>query len=104
MKRMAVRSILLATLALSGSFMATVAHAEQAAAAATATGEALAAQVKQALDNDPELKALNLKVTAKKADITIEGTMTDDQQMVKAGTIAQDVPGVVNITNNMMMK
>jgi osmotically-inducible protein OsmY len=29
--------------------------------------------------------------------------MTDDQQMVRAGEIAQNVPGVKNILNNMMM-
>ena len=64
---------------------------------------ALANQVKAALDQDPDLAKLNLVVTNKKGDITIDGTMTDDQQMVRAGEIAQNVPGVKNILNNMMM-
>ncbi|MTD33729.1 BON domain-containing protein [Paludibacterium sp. dN 18-1] len=64
---------------------------------------ALAKQVKTALDQDPDLAKLNLLVTNKKGDITIDGTMTDDQQMVRTGEIAQNVPGVKNILNNMMM-
>ncbi|MDN0076795.1 BON domain-containing protein [Crenobacter sp. SG2303] len=76
-------------------------HAEQLAA--EVSDAELAAKVKAALDQDPELAKLHLKVTNKKGDITIDGTMTDDQQMLKAGEITQNVPGVKNVLNNMMM-
>lgn len=74
------------------------------AAVAVDPDVALAAKVKAALDADPSLAPLNLKVSSKKGDVKIEGTMSDDQQMVKAGTIAQDVPGVKNVTNDMQFK
>ncbi|TCP14934.1 BON domain-containing protein [Crenobacter luteus] len=85
------------------------ASAPQAAAApktavAVDPDVALAAAVKAALDADPALAPLNLKVSSKKGDIKIEGTMSDDQQMLKAGLIAQDVPGVKNVTNDMQFK
>ena len=42
-------------------------------------------------------------VTNKKGDITIDGSMTDDQQMVCAGEIPKGALGVKIILNNMMM-
>ncbi|RXZ44976.1 BON domain-containing protein [Crenobacter cavernae] len=78
--------------------------APKAAAAAVDPDVALASSVKSALDKDASLKPLNLKVTSKKGDVKIEGAMTDDQQMLKAGLIAQDVPGVKNVVNDMKFK
>jgi hyperosmotically inducible protein len=102
MKQIATRAAFL--LALCAPLLA-VSHAAYAedAAAAQLTDEQLAATVKGALDADPELAKLNLKVTSKKGDIKIEGTMTDDQQMVRAGTIAEKIPGVKNVLNDMKM-
>jgi hypothetical protein len=65
--------------------------------------EQLASNVKNALDADPELKALDLHVVSKKQEVTIDGKMTDDQQMYKAGVIAEKVPGVKFVINNMNM-
>lgn len=100
MKSIITRAAVLAAL-LAPAMSALPAYAEQPAM--EAADMALANQVKAALDQDPDLAKLNLVVTNQKGDITIEGTMTDDQQMARAGEIAQNVPGVKNILNNMMM-
>ncbi|MGD1825619.1 Osmotically-inducible protein OsmY, contains BON domain [Chromobacterium violaceum] len=103
MKRIASRTLLLAVLACSGAFAAYAVYAEDAAVAAP-TDEQLAASVKQALDAEPELKPLDLKVSSKKGEVTIEGVMTDDQQMFKAGQAAEKVPGVKFVINKMEQK
>lgn len=100
MKSIITRAVVLTAL-LAPAMSASPAYAEQPAM--EAADMALANQVKVALDQDPDLAKLNLVVTIKKGDIMIDGTMTDDQQMVRAGEIAQSVPGVKNILNNMMM-
>lgn len=100
MKLIITRAAVLAVL-LAPAMSALPAYAEQPAM--EAADMVLANQVKAALDQDPDLAKLNLMVTNLKGDITIEGTMTDDQQMARAGEIAQNVPGVKNILNNMMM-
>ncbi|WP_233201146.1 BON domain-containing protein [Chromobacterium alticapitis] len=103
MKRVASRILMLAALSLSGVFAAHAAYAEDAAVAAP-TDEQLAVSVKQALDAEPELKALELKVSSKKGEVTIEGLMTEDQQMFKAGQVAEKVPGVKFVINKMEQK
>ncbi|BBF83829.1 hypothetical protein DLM_0146 [Aquitalea magnusonii] len=99
MKRLFARSALFATLALTIAGAALPAHAEDA----PVSDEQLASNVKNALDADPELKALDLHVVSKKQEVTIDGKMTDDQQMFKAGVIAEKVPGVKFVINNMNM-
>ncbi len=99
MKHLFARSALLATLALNIGFAPLMAHAEDA----VPSDEQLATNVKNALDADPELKALDLHVVSKKQEVTIDGKMTDDQQMFKAGVIAEKVPGVKFVINNMNM-
>ncbi|QEL56456.1 BON domain-containing protein [Chromobacterium paludis] len=103
MKQVASRILMLAALSLSGVFAAHAAYADEAAVAAP-TDEQLVVSVKQALDADSELKALDLKVSSKKGEVTIEGMMNDDQQMFKAGQIAEKVPGVKFVINNMQAK
>lgn len=101
MKQIATRAAFLLALCAPALTVSHV-YAEDAAAAQQADAQ-LATTVQTALNADPALAKLNLKVTSKKGDITIEGTMTDDQQMVRAGEIAQSVPGVKNVTNDMKM-
>lgn len=100
MKSITPRAVFLVAL-LASATMTLPAHAEQPTA--EASDAELASKVAAALDQDPELATLHLTVTNKKGDITIDGAMTDDQQMVKAGEITQNVPGVKNVLNNMMM-
>ncbi|OHX14897.1 hypothetical protein BI347_04915 [Chromobacterium sphagni] len=103
MKRFASQTLLLAALAFSGAF-ASYAYADGAVAVAAPTDAELASAVKQALDADSELKALDLKVSSSKGEVTIEGQMSDDQQMFKAGQIAEQVPGVKFVINKMEQK
>ncbi|WP_434633188.1 BON domain-containing protein [Chromobacterium sp. CV08] len=105
MKRVAGQTLLLAALALSGGFSVQAYADTPAAQSAAAPSDAeLAAGVKQALDADPELKALNLQVSSAKGEVTIAGVMSDDQQMFKAGQIAEKVPGVKFVINKMEQK
>nr|WP_176426092.1 BON domain-containing protein [Chromobacterium sp. ASV5] len=87
--------ILLSALLLSG--VAGSAFAD----APAPSDEELAVSVKQALDADADLKPLNLTVVSQKSEVTIQGKMTDDQQMFKAGQIAEKVPGVKFVINKM---
>lgn len=98
MKQIATRAAFLLALCAPALTVANFAHADE-----QLTDEQLAATVKGALDADPALAKLNLKVSSKKGDIKIEGSMTDDQQMVRAGEIAQAIKGVNNVTNDMKM-
>ncbi|TJZ77594.1 BON domain-containing protein [Chitiniphilus eburneus] len=61
---------------------------------------ALAANVKTALDSDAELAKFNLAVTGKGEDVTIEGATDTGLQMAQAGIIAEKVPGVRYVMNN----
>jgi len=96
-----IRSLLLAALSLPVVFSPQI-HAAETATAEVSDVE-LAAKVKTALDADPELRQLKLTVKSKNKEVTIDGKMSDDQQMLKAGLIAEKVPGVKYVINNMMM-
>lgn len=100
MKNLISRSALMMMLAVQGLAVCAVSHAEQALVSDTE----LATNVKAALDSDSELQKLGLTVSSKKGEVTIEGTMTDDQQMAKAGMIAEKVSGVVFVNNKMELK
>ena len=75
-----------------------------AAAPAAPKDDALAANVKTALDADSELAPFNLQVTGKDADVTIAGNVDSGLQMAKAGMIAEKVKGVRYVANNIMPK
>jgi osmotically-inducible protein OsmY len=103
MKSFTTRAVFLMALLSPALLTSPLVHAADQAAAAQVSDAELAAKVKAALDSDPELSKLNLKVTSKQSEVSIDGTMTDDQQMLKAGLIAEKVPGVKYVINNMMM-
>ena len=107
MKTVTTRALfLLALLSPAMSNLALAADAAPAPAPAVqaAADADLASKVKEALDGDEELRKLNLKVSIhKQNEAVIDGTMTDDQQMFKAGVIAEKVPGVKYVINNMQM-
>lgn len=107
MKTVTTRALFLLALvapALSLSHLAAAAETPVTAEQQAAADAELAAKVKTALDSDEELRKLNLKISIKKKDeAVIDGTMTDDQQMLKAGLIAEKVPGVKYVINNMQL-
>ncbi|GGP25700.1 BON domain-containing protein [Silvimonas amylolytica] len=104
MNKLLARTLIAAALVVGTSFTATAAMAADAAAAAAPTDEQLAASVKAALDADATLKAFNLAVTSKKAEVTIDGTVDHGEQMAQAGQIAEKVPGVKYVINNINPK
>jgi hyperosmotically inducible protein len=83
--------------------MGTVSAADAPAIAAL-TGDALAAAVKGNLDNDLVLQQFNLKVKGKDADVTIEGSVDEGEQMALAGNVAENVKGVRYVFNNIVPK
>lgn len=105
MKTVTTRALfLLALLSPAMSNLALAADAAPAPAAQATADAELASKVKAALDGDEELRKLNLQVSIKKQnEVVIDGTMTDDQQMFKAGVIAEKVPGVKFVINNMQL-
>jgi len=106
MKTITTRALFLLALAAPALSISHLAAAEEAVtpAAQAAADAELAGKVKAALDSDEELRKLNLKVSIHKSnEAVIEGTMTDDQQMFKAGVLAEKVPGVKYVINNMQM-
>ncbi|WP_283151286.1 BON domain-containing protein [Silvimonas soli] len=104
MNKLLARTLIAAALALGTSLVSTGAIAADAPAAAPVSDEALAAAVKSALDADPELKAFNLVVASKKAEVSIDGTVDHGVQMAQAGQIAEKVPGVKYVINNITPK
>ncbi|WP_240928949.1 BON domain-containing protein [Iodobacter violaceini] len=68
------------------------------------SGDALAAAVKGSLDNDLVLQKYNLKVKGKEADVTIEGSVDEGEQMARAGNVAEQVKGVRYVFNNIVPK
>lgn len=105
MKTVTSRVLFLLALLSPALSVSNLASAAEATPAVQATADAeLAAKVKEALDSDEELRKLNLKISIHKHDeAVIDGTMTDDQQMFKAGVLAEKVPGVKYVINNMQM-
>ncbi|WP_233702157.1 BON domain-containing protein [Iodobacter ciconiae] len=83
--------------------MGTVSAAD-APAISVLTGDALAAAVKGNLDNDLTLQKFNLKVKGKEADVTIEGSVDEGEQMAHAGNVAEQVKGVRYVFNNIVPK
>jgi hyperosmotically inducible periplasmic protein len=103
MNKLLARTLIAAALVVGTSFTATAVMAADAAAAAP-TDEQLAASVKAALDADANLKPFNLMVTSKKAEVSIDGTVDHGEQMAEAGQIAEKVPGVKFVINNINPK
>ncbi|MDN0082982.1 BON domain-containing protein [Crenobacter sp. SG2305] len=103
MKSFTTRAVFLMALLSPALLTSPLVHAADQGAAAQVSDSELAGKVKAALDSDADLKKLNLKVTSKQGEVTITGTMTDDQQMYNAGVIAEKVSGVKYVINNMTM-
>ncbi|MDN0073655.1 BON domain-containing protein [Crenobacter sp. SG2303] len=103
MKSFTTRAVFLMALLSPALLTSPLVHAADQVAAAQVSDAELAGKVKAALDSDADLKKLNLKVTSKQGEVTITGTMTDDQQMYNAGVIAEKVSGVKYVINNMTM-
>lgn len=77
----------------------------QFAMADEAADKELAVKVKTAIETtDPALKAFNLQVTSKNSDVYIEGRVDEGPQMAEVGMIAEKVPGVKYVFNNIYPK
>lgn len=101
MKTSIIRTALLGSLLLSTLYTPQLFAADTTVA--EVTDDELASEVKTALDADPELLQLKLNVVSKNKEVTINGKMTNDQQMFKAGVIAEKVAGVKYVINNMVL-
>jgi len=64
----------------------------------------LATKVKTAIESNKTLKSFNLKVTGKNGDVTIDGVVDEGQQMAEVGMLAEQVPGVKYVFNNIVPK
>ena len=65
---------------------------------------ALAASVRQALQNDTALKAYTIYVSADQGVITLTGSVRTPELRERAGSVAQSVPNVVRVDNRMTVQ
>lgn len=64
----------------------------------------LAAKVKTAIESNATLKSFNLRVSSKNGDVTIDGSVDEGLQMAEVGMLAEQVPGVKYVFNNILPK
>ena len=65
--------------------------------------EGLADKVKSALTSDPNLKVFPLEVGTSGGVVTLYGTVNSPEDRAKAVQIAQNVPGVQEVKNNIII-
>ncbi|MGF6935518.1 hyperosmotically inducible protein [Paraburkholderia sp. UCT70] len=65
---------------------------------------ALSRKVRAALMKDKEISASNISVRAKGGAVTLFGTVSDAAQIDRAAGVAQAVPGVTTVKNNLTLK
>ncbi len=77
-------------------------------ATAPATGKkadrALRRKVYAAIGKNREIKAGSISVTAKNGAVTLNGSVPDANQIPKVAEIASGVPGVVSVTNKLVVQ
>jgi hyperosmotically inducible periplasmic protein len=72
-----------------------------AASGAPVSNATLRRQVKAALKKTKGLTALDIAVRAKNGQITLQGTVKNQEQIGLAGKVAADVPGVTSVKNSL---
>jgi osmotically-inducible protein OsmY len=61
-------------------------------------------RVKTAIFNDPDLKVAEINVETFKGVVQLSGFVSTRDEASRAGTLAGEVPGVVSIRNNIVLK
>lgn len=77
-------------------------------ASAPATGKkadrALRRKIYAAIGKNKEIKAGSISVTAKNGAVTLNGSVPDADQIPKVAEIAGGVPGVISVTNKLVVQ
>ncbi|MBE0447298.1 MAG: BON domain-containing protein [Actinobacteria bacterium] len=68
------------------------------------TDEDLVSGVKQALHAEPLIHEEFIEIVAKDGEATLEGMVSDLNQKILAGNIAERLPGVVSVKNNLSIR
>jgi len=63
----------------------------------------IATRIKTALYADPMVKGTQVKVQAFNGEVQLSGFVDSQQAKDRAGQIASNVPGVVNVHNNLLL-
>ncbi len=66
--------------------------------------KAVTERVKDALENSPVYKLDEVVVTTFRGTVQLSGFVTTEKQKEQAGKVAQQVPGVKNVENNITVK
>ncbi|HZZ09563.1 MAG TPA: BON domain-containing protein [Paraburkholderia sp.] len=61
-------------------------------------------KVYAAIGKDKDISAGDISVTARDGAVTLNGTVTEADQMGRAAAIARGVPGVTSVTNKLTVK
>ncbi len=65
---------------------------------------ALRHRIYAAIGKDKEISAGDISVVAKDGAVTLNGTVTEADQIGRVGAIARGVPGVTSVTNRLTVK
>ena len=83
---------------------ATGAPLNRPAAGAAIAAEPLKEQVTAALNAEPGLAAIHVEVNPADGTVTLTGTANNEENKTKASQIALNVPGVMSVQNNLVVK
>ncbi|MGF6371838.1 hyperosmotically inducible protein [Paraburkholderia sp. RAU6.4a] len=75
-----------------------------ASASSRQADRALGRKVRAALMKDKEISASNISVRARGGAVTLFGTVPDAAQIDRAAGVAEAVPGVTTVKNNLTLK
>ena len=83
---------------------ATGAPIDRPAPGAAFAAEPLKEQVAAALNSEPGLAAISVEVNPANGTVTLTGTANNEENKTKASQIALNVPGVMSVQNNLVVK
>ena len=87
-----------------GAPPATSAQIDRPAPGTAVAVEPLKEQVTAALNAEPGLAAINVEVNPADGTVTLTGTANNEENKTKASQIVLNVPGVMAVQNNLVVK
>lgn len=102
-----IKNILVATLlAVAGAFMlaSCAVTSGQSSVGEYVDDATVSTRVKAKFAADPQVSAMRLNVDTLKGVVQLSGFATSETEKTKAGELARDVPGVVKVQNNIVVR
>lgn len=64
----------------------------------------ISARVKKRFAEDPDVSAMRIEVETQNGTVQLSGFATSERERARAGTIAQSVPNVKSVRNNVIVR